>query len=257
MQSTLGFARITAHDAAQQRERIADALPPLTVAAPPAPKRPVGRPKRERDVDAALLQADAPAAKRNSRSIPHTKWFASPYINDIFAAYARCGQSVRATVKQLQRDAPDDRYAHLTHTTILGWFHHGELLPHLQNQLAANQAPRGKGPAPAFAAAPAVEQQIVTTLCQLREAGTPLNSRIIRLIMRAIISKEMPALLDTLSLSQQFISAWVRSTLQWTWRARTTAASKLPADWEAQGIQMSMRIAANMALHKVSHATRA
>ena len=102
-----------------------------------------------------------------------------------------------------------------------------------------------------------MEQQIVTMLCQLHEAGTPLNSCIIRLIMRAIISKEMPALLDTLSLSQQFISAWVRSTLQWTWRARTTAASKLPADWEAQGIKMSMRIAANKALHMVSDATRA
>ena len=37
-----------------------------------------------------------------------------------------------------------------------------------------------------------------------------------------------------------------------SWRKATTAASKLPNDWEEQGLQMAMRIAAAMALHKVS-----
>ena len=179
MQPSLSFARITAHDAALQRQRIAQevAALPAHVAPAPAPKRPVGRPKRE-------------------------------------------------------RDAPDDRYARLTNCTVAAWFINRELLPHLQNQLAANQAPRGNGPAPVFAAAPDVESVIVKTLCQMREAGTPLNSRIIRFVMQAIIKDKQPALLDSLTLSQSFISKWVTKTLQWTWRARTTAASKLPVDWE-------------------------
>jgi hypothetical protein len=256
MQRSLGFPSITAHDAAQQRQRIAtaaaNAASNVEPPAPPPLKRPVGRPKRARDVADALLQdTDEPDAKSSARRGQYTKWFASPYINDIFAAYRRCNSKPQATVKLLQREAPDDRYARLTHTTIMGWFCNGELLPHLQNQLKANQAPRGNGPASALAAAPEVESEIVMALCHQRESGTPLNSRIIRVIMRAIIAEKAPALLTTMKLSQQFISKWVRNKLEWTWRARTTAASKLPCDWEAQGIQMSMRIGANMALHRV------
>ena len=168
MQPSLSFARITAHDAALQRQRIAQevAALPAHVAPAPAPKRPVGRPKRERDVAGAL--AEQPQQK-NSRGA-YTKWFASPYINDILAAYHKSGKHPKAAVKALQRDAPDDRYARLTNCTVAAWFINGELLPHLQNQLAANQAPRGNGPAPVFAAAPDVESVIVKTSSTARVA---------------------------------------------------------------------------------------
>ena len=52
--------------------------------------------------------------------------------------------------------------------------------------------------------------------------------------------------------SQQWISAWVRSKLQWRWRSRTTAASKLPIDWEQQGVQMAKRVAYRMGMNNVS-----
>ncbi len=78
-----------------------------------------------------------------------------------------------------------------------------------------------------------------------------MNARVIRWVMRAVMQQMAPALLDSLTLSQTFISRWAREQLQWRWRSRTTAASKLPLDWEVQGVQMAMRIAANMEMHRV------
>ena len=64
--STLGFARITADDARQQRERIAQQLAAQIAQHPPAPplpqKRPVGRPKRQRDAADVLAAAAAATA---------------------------------------------------------------------------------------------------------------------------------------------------------------------------------------------------
>jgi len=81
----------------------------------------------------------------------------------------------------------------------------------------------------------------------------PLNSHIVRWVMQAVL-KNHPEVQQQLSLSQQFISKWVRNNprLQFRWRARTTAASKLPDDWAEQGIRMAQRMGATMQLHKVS-----
>ena len=85
----------------------------------------------------------------------------------------------------------------------------------------------------------------------MREAGAPINCRVIRWVMLAVLQASNPALLQQHQLSQPFVSTWARNQLQWRWRARTTAASKLPADWEAQGVLMSKRIAAHMEMHAV------
>jgi hypothetical protein len=81
----------------------------------------------------------------------------------------------------------------------------------------------------------------------------PLNSHVVRWVMLAVLEKH-PAVLQQLTLSQPFISKWVRNNprLQFRWRARTTAASKLPDDWEEQGIHMAQRMAAIMQLYSVS-----
>ena len=90
-QRTLSFARIDAEDARIQRERIAAeiaALPPTPAAVRPL-KRPVGRPKRERSPAAARLEAPAPVTEQSNRG-HYTKWFASPYINDILDGWQKC-----------------------------------------------------------------------------------------------------------------------------------------------------------------------
>lgn len=264
MQAPLSFQRIDAHDAVLQRHRIAKevaALPPP--AALPA-KRAVGRPKRPLDTTTVLQAAAAAAAippQQSASKKPrgeYTNWFSSPYAKDIVAAFTRYG-GARAAVTALQRSAPDDRYDRLSHSTVASWFGKDrKLLPKQQKQLDAGaSAVRGMGYARVLSEAPAVEEAIKTSLLEMRAAGTPLNSRVIRWVMRAIIEEHDSALLQQLTLSQQFISAWVRTQLKWTWRARTTAASKLPTDWEAQGIQMAMRVAVNMQMHTVRPSTRA
>jgi len=266
-QPPLGFAPITADDARQQRERIALRLAAQLAARPVAPqeeKRGVGRPKRPLSATSVLAAAPAAAAAAAVVEPPtkrgrYTSWFASPFLSDILAAYARHGHSARRAVTALQRAHPDGRFERLSHSTLGCWFSKDhQLLPQFQKQLDDhNAATRGKGPTRVFAEAPAVEREIKRVLLQMRATGAPLNCRIIRWVMHAVMLEQCPALLQYLSLSQPFISAWARSQLDWRWRARTTAASKLPADWEDQGLLMAKRIAAIMEMHQVSNSATA
>jgi DDE superfamily endonuclease len=272
----LGFARITADDAQQQRQRIACQFATELALHPPAPtqpKRPVGRPKRERD--AATVLAAGAAAGASSASVAasaaaaaaatvtpldgpvskrgkYTNWFASPFLPDILAAYSRC-HSARTAVTTLRRAHPDGRFARLSHATVSHWFDdQHRLLPTYQKQLQQHTAAsRGRGPASFFTQAPDAEKEIKRVLLQMRAAGAPLNCRVIRWVMLAVLQQSSPALLLQYKLSQQFLSAWARQQLDWRWRARTTAASKLPADWESQGVLMAKRIAATMEMHNV------
>jgi hypothetical protein len=238
----------------QQVQQLAEHLkehPPTRAPSSP-PKRAVGRPKQKRSAEDALAAAAAadalqlPTAKRGK----YTRWFDSPYINDILAAYTRTG-GARAAVTALRQSAPDDRYERLSHSTVASWFEHGKLKP--QHQQAGRALATYSGSSPALLAAPGAEDAICDILLQLRKAGTPLNSHIIRWVMLAVLQESHPAVLQQLTLSQQFISTWVHNNprLHFRWRARTTAASKLPDDWEEQGIHMAQRMGAAMQLHKV------
>ena len=79
-----------------------------------------------------------------------------------------------------------------------------------------------------------------------------MNILVIRHVMRAVFQADCPALLDTLKLSNGFVSSWAHEELQYSWRTRTTAASKLPLDWRDQGVDMAKRIAYNIQVYKVS-----
>lgn len=276
MQQSLGFARITADDAQHQRLHIAQQFASELALHPSAPapqKRPIGRPKRERDVAAVLIESAAAAtAAASSVSAPspsastaatpldvpsskrgrYASWFLSPFLSDILATYSRC-HSARNTVSLLRNAHPDGRFDRLSHTTIASWFDDQHcLLPQYRQQLEKHQAAsRGRGFAGIFAETPEAEKEIKRLLLQMRTAGAPINSRVIRWVMLAVLQEVASSLLLRYRLSQSFISRWARQQLDWRWRARTTAASKLPADWEAQGVLMAKRIGALMQMHEV------
>lgn len=196
--SPLGFARITADDAQQQRKAIAqqfsDELARRAPAPEPPQKRPVGRPKREREaadvlstasaaasagsagaaaaLSTAVTPLDAPASKRGK----YANWFASPFLSDILAAYSRC-HSARTTVTMLRRAHADGRFARLSSATLQGWFDdRHQLLPQYQKQLQlATAASRGHGFTRLFAQAPDAEKDIKRLLLLMRAAGAPLN----------------------------------------------------------------------------------
>lgn len=257
------FPRVDLAEYREQQRAIAAQLaehPPPRAVSPP-PKRAVGRPKLKRSVEAVLAAASAAADLDlhvpDSKRGKYTRWFSSPYINDIIAAFTRNSGSARATVADLQKHAPDDRFARLSHSTVATWFDEQDRLhPSYQVQLDAGRANATfAGRCPVMHQAPEAEVEICDILQKLRKAGTPLNSHSIRWVMLAVLQEKHPALLNELRLTQQYISAWVRHNprLHFRWRARTTAASKLPDDWEDQGIVMAQRMAATMQLHKVRY----
>jgi hypothetical protein len=251
-QSKLSFQRISADSAQKQRDSAAtkweEEHPPVQPAAA-LPKRGPGRPPKKREL--ATAAEEAPPAQK-ARTGVYTNWFSSPYINDVLQALERHSYNVKRAVAALKQHAPDARYERLSDSTVRAWFEKGThtLLPSFQQQLDANKAlTRGSRP-PQMSVA--VEEECKSVLLRLRDSGLPVNSHVIRWTLRAVFSKQSPQLLQNLRLSQQWISNWVRAKLHWRWRARTTAASKLPIDWEQQGVQMAKRVAYRMGMNNVS-----
>jgi hypothetical protein len=235
-------------------------------------RRGPGRPKKERDAADAIMAAAAAAAALSAPSVEHddeqppakrgkyTNWFATPLIHDILAAYQRCQHSGEKAVAYLQRAHPrlpteqEARFARLAASTIRSWHNDkGELLPRFQAVLNSDCTllRRGPGEARALAPYPDMEQEIKDVLSLMRNKGSTVNIAIIQFVMRAVIARREPLLQRELQLSRTFVSCWAREQLHWTWRLRTTAASKLPDDWRARGVEMAKRIACNVQIHKV------
>lgn len=273
MQSQLSFRQITADEAQQQRARIAAEVAKAVADAPPpplsVPKRSVGRPRRQRTpqqllqegsgaaptaaaAEAPAAETDEPAAKRGK----YTNWFASPFIRDILRAYRLEGRSAKRAVVALQRNAPDTRYERLHHSTVRGWFtaDGATLLPQFQKQINSQQAgARGPGRPAVLAQHPAAEEEIKSTLRTMRQAGAPVSKAIIGWTVRSVLELREPSLLaeSHFKVSASWISKWARSALGWRWRKSTTAAQKLPLDWQQQGVQMAKRLAAQMEMYSV------
>jgi hypothetical protein len=228
-------------------------------------RRGPGRPKKERDAADAVMAAATAASVDDKEEEPPTKrgkyanWFSTPLIHDILAAYQRCDRSGEKTVAYLQRAHPklpteqEARFSHLAASTIRSWHDdNGKLLPRFAALLETAVGPRrGAGEARAFAACPEVEAEIAHVLQLMRERGSVVNIAVIRYVMRAVITKQQPNLLNNLQLSRTFISDWAREQMQLTWRVRTTAASKLPENWRERGVEMAKIIACLMQIHKV------
>jgi len=228
-------------------------------------KRGPGRPKKLTDAHHVLAMAAAAAPpKEEAAAEPAQKrgkyanWFASVYIHDILHAVQRTG-SARKAVEWLQHSFPKlptesaARFTDLSESTVRSWYKDGKLLPKFQQLLDEQKAaaPRGVWRERALAAHPAAEERVKQTLRTMRERGASVNILVIRHVMRAIFQADCSTLLDTLKLSHGFVSSWAREELQYSWRTRTTAASKLPIDWRNQGIDMAKRIAYNIQVYKV------
>ena len=254
MQRALGFKPVSADDAQQQRDSVAakwkeEHPEQPAAAAAEQPRRKPGRPPRKREL-IAPAESDAPPPQR-ARTGLHTNWFSSPYINDVLQMLERHSFNFKRAVAALKLHAPDGRYEKLSDSTVRAWFEKGThtLLPSFQLQLDAGKA-LGRNGRPALMTE-AVEDECKEVLLRLRDSGLPVNSHVIRWALRAVFKARAPALLQEMHLSQQWISFWVRSKLQWRWRQRTTAASKLPNDWEQLGVQMAKRVAYWMGMHNV------
>ena len=230
-----------------------------------------GRPRKALDADAVLTAAAAAApstadegAAANCEEPPskrgkYTSWLSSPFVHDILAAYQLNLHNAKATVRYLQRTVsrlPTDRasrFDELAESTVRSWHDtDGQLLPRFRQVVdEQREARRGPGKSRALYGHPEVEDEVKRILHAMREKGAVVNLLVIRMVMRAVIEKVRPELLAELRLSKGFLSEWAREELGWTWRVRTTTASKLPLDWRQQGIEAAKRVAFNMQVHKV------
>jgi len=248
-----------------QQSKTAAAEDAAQRACAPLPRGP-GRPRAQVGSHLALAAAshtaaDTPAEAASNKRPKYHNWLATPHIHDILHAFQINGRSARQTVQYLQRSFPrlptetEARFAHLSEATVRSWHDKdGRLLQRVRRQIgdAVMVAPRGGGYERVLAGYPAAEDRIKSILQQMRNRGAAVNILIIRLVMQSVLEADAAHLLDTLTLSKAFISQWARQQLQWSWRVRTTAASKLPLDWRNQGIEMAKRIAYNIQIHKVS-----
>jgi hypothetical protein len=140
------------------------------------------------------------------------------------------------TVQYLQNRYPSNkfngRFDLLRHSTIDGWFDDNHnLKPEYQekfNDYGESTNPRNAGAKSKLFPYPELEKEIINRLIKTRETGVVMRIRNIRIIMRALIQKHQPQLLEEFKLSKRWISTFVRSKLNWRTRRKTTAASKLP-----------------------------
>jgi sulfur relay (sulfurtransferase) DsrC/TusE family protein len=272
------FSPISADDAQQQQHRTfqhdAVEASATRVAAAQAQLRRAkpGRPRKLLSSDAVLImaaaaKADAAAAQTDEVLEQPTKrgkyenWFASPFIHDILSAYRKNLGSAKKTVEHLMNAFPrlptetEARFHGLSESTVRSWFDADKkLLPKFQAVLDAqkeNGPCRGPGRCTILGEYPEIEEAVIAALQSMRDRGLTVNILIIRLVMRGLIKTMRPQLLRELRLSKGFVSKWAHSALNYSWRVRTTAASKLPNDWRDRGIETAKRIAVNMQLYKV------
>jgi hypothetical protein len=93
-----------------------------------------------------------------------------------------------------------------------------------------------------------LKKAIIEMLHAHKKAGQPLYARSIRNLIIPFIQKRAPDLLvqensTSFKVSLSWVREFARNELNWSFRKATTAASKLPKDWELQGLRMTQRIA--------------
>lgn len=215
--------------------------PPRPVGRPPSAKRPIELADHDDEVQ------QEPADKKRK----YMQWFSSPLIHEILRVYSE-QRSARGTISYLHRRS-SHLFSELGESTVRSWFNdEHKLLPRFAKLLADGYQP-GPGVSPAFAAYPQAEEKIKSILNQMRGAnsGISINMESIRWVMQSVIAELAPDLQQTLKLSKHFISDWARTQMKWSWRSGTTAASKLPEDWAAQGKAVGQRIAATIETYEV------
>lgn len=276
------LTRLTTEQAEQQHRRLADEIAAATaataaVAAARAPARGPGRPRSvasvttlvsacspsssDDDDDDAAAATAAPASRKRG----YTAWLASDSFHLIHDAVRR-RQSFRGAARDLQQRFPrlptqqQGQFDLLRASTLRTWYTRDgtrtiKLKPEFERFLgpcnALQTIPGGSGPPSWWEQHPDATRAIREALRALRDeerAGIAVGLRLVRWTVAAIAEKLQ---LPDPPLSNTSLSRFVHRELNWTWRCRTTAAGKLPEDWQAQGTQMAQRIAVHIEIGAV------
>ena len=255
------------HQHASAARQVAQRLAEDGVPVPPQ-RRPVGRPRGQttptavagnkhprEDSEERTAHEEDDTRKAQKRAYCH--WITSELFPYIVKAYKENGNSARAAVKSLQLSRTlnaNGVFDGLNPSTVHAWFDSKthKLKPRTQ-QLRSNAEAYsrvGVGGRPrVLDEFPAVEQQLKRHLLTLREGGVTMHMAMVKCIVKTLVAGHQ--LSDRLKVSRTWLRHWVSDTMDWSWRASTTAAGKLPADWRDRGTLLAKRVALDLQQHIV------
>jgi hypothetical protein len=223
-------------------------------------KRPVGRPKKE--LQASLLAPKVEPMKPQIKKpkVRYTNWFSPSLWPPIYAAVKQ-HHNIQSALNYLRAAfrKPGDLssvYDALSRGTMYEWFHPtGELKDNYKRCVElGNYFAKSKQHCPILAHHPQLKNEICEVLKKQREAGQPLYAVCIQPLIRSIIRKREPQLLDSsrnFRVSIPWTKAFIKAELNWSYRASTTVVGKLPNDFEAQGKTMAQRCAYLINVHNI------
>jgi len=100
-----------------------------------------------------------------------------------------------------------------------------------------------------------LEENPINLVKGMRGGGQPLNASVLHAVLEGVVEVKAPQLLQSnggpWGLSENWVKEWIRSKLGWSFKVATTAAQKLPKDWEHQLDMMAYRAAFEVLTHGV------
>ena len=186
------------------------------------------------------------------------EWYNPLYWNDIVIALKKWNFVSRKAVQYLQDRYQDGRFDKLSHSTIEGWFirtvdDSGKSSIVWKERILKRVTERkpmfvpGSGRHAILDSHPEIGLKILGILKASRSCGATMNSSIARCLIIGVLRVDIPQVLHEngggFKVCRRWVRGYVSQHLGWAFRAITTAAQKLPDDWEAQGEILILRLA--------------
>jgi len=223
-------------------------------------RRLVGRPKR--DSQAVLLKPKIEPMKalKKKPKVCYTNWFTPSLWPPTFAAVKQ-HRNIQGALTYLRAAFRKPRdlssvYDSLSRGTMYEWFHpNGDLKENYKRCVEfGTYLAKPKQNCPILMDYPLLKKEICTVLCKQREVGQLLYAVCIQPLIKAIISKREPQLLENnrnFRVSIGWTRNFIKTELNWSYRASTTTAGKLLEDYELQVKTMAQRCAYLIKIHNI------
>ncbi len=207
--------------------------------------------EEERSAPVASLPIAVHSSKQN--------WYDPLYWNDIVVALQDAEFNSRKAVRLLQsKFSHDGRFNRLTHSTIEGWYcrttdasgNRGiiwqeAVLIRVQNRQSMFLP--GTGRNGILNSHPEIVALISDMLQNMRKTGCVVNGTVARVIIVGILQSLLPSILvengGRFKVSASWVSAFCAEALGWSFRKGTTAAQKLPNNFNEQEYLTILRLA--------------
>ena len=148
-------------------------------------------------------------------------------------------------------------YDNLSRGTIYGWFHsNGVLKDNIKRCVEiGTYFAKSTQHCQILASYPLLKEKICEVLKKQRIAGQLLYGVCIQDIIKSIISKRQLHMLEDSSgfcVSYKWTLTFIKAEMNWSYRAATTSARKIPFDYEVQGKKMTERCAYLVKIHSIA-----